>query len=58
MNIHFPGYKGLEKPTVLAFSRMVVCLDCGYTELTITEPELRALERGSSNEIGRQASGN
>lgn len=57
MNIHFPGYEGLEKPTVWVFQRIVVCLDCGYTDLTIAEPELKALERGLSVEMGTQTRG-
>ena len=51
VNIHFPGYEGLEKPTVWVFPKMVVCLDCGYTDLSLAEPELRALERGLSNQV-------
>src|SRR5215813_10162884 len=58
VNIHFPGYEGLEKPTAWVFPKIVVCLDCGYTGLTTAEPELTALERGLSNEIGAQTSGN
>jgi hypothetical protein len=48
INIHFPGYEGLEKPTVWVVPEIVVCLDCGLAEFTIPETELRALvERAS-----------
>jgi hypothetical protein len=43
INIHFSGVKGLEKPTVWVFPRLRVCLDCGFTEFTIDDSELRAL---------------
>ena len=45
--IHFPGRKGLEKPIVWAFPKLVVCLQCGYTEFAVPERELQVLEQGS-----------
>jgi len=44
--IHFPGRKGLEKPIVWAFPKLVVCLQCGFTEFTLPERELQVLEQG------------
>ena len=44
--IHFPGRKGLEKPIVWAFPKLVVCLQCGFTEFTVPERELQVLEQG------------
>jgi len=35
MNIHYPGMKGLNIPTVWVFPRVSVCLDCGLAQLTI-----------------------
>lgn len=43
IGIHFPGLKGLEKPLVWVFPKLVVCLDCGVTEFVIPETELRVL---------------
>ena len=43
MNIHFPAYEGLTKPTVWVFPEVMVCLDCGCAEFSIAEPELRRL---------------
>jgi hypothetical protein len=48
MNIHLPGFNGLEKPTVWIFPEMVVCLDCGFAECTIPESELHKLARGAA----------
>ena len=32
INIHFSGREGLDKPGVLIFRKLLVCLDCGTTE--------------------------
>jgi len=40
INLHFPGYEGLEKPTVWLFPEVVVCLDCGVAEFSIPNTEL------------------
>ena len=41
--VHFPELKGLEKPIVWLFSELTVCLDCGFSEFSIPEAELRVL---------------
>ena len=46
--IHFPGLKGLDKPIVWVFPKLVVCLDCGFTEFAIPDTELRQLAEGDS----------
>ena len=46
--IHFPGVKGLDKPIVWVFPKLVVCLNCGFTEFTISEGETRVLREGSA----------
>jgi len=46
--IHFPGLKGLDKPIVFVFPKLVVCLRCGFTEFTMPERELCVLKDGSS----------
>ena len=48
MMIHFSGRKHLENPGVLTFSKMLVCLDCGLTRLTIAEAELKLLREGNA----------
>ena len=45
--VHFPGFKNAEKPTVMVFPRLVVCLDCGIGEFNVTEAELRLLRQGA-----------
>ena len=44
--IHFSGIEGLRKPIVWAFPKLSVCLDCGFTEFTVPERELRVLVEG------------
>jgi len=44
--IHFPGLKGLDKPIVWLFPKLVVCLHCGLTEFTVPESETRVLREG------------
>jgi predicted nucleic-acid-binding Zn-ribbon protein len=43
INIHFPGMKNLDKPSVFVFPTVIVCLECGFTEFSVTESELRLL---------------
>lgn len=45
--IHFAGLKGLDKPIVWVFPRLLICLRCGLTELTVPERELRVLRDGT-----------
>jgi len=33
--IHFQGLENIDKPTVLVFPELVVCLDCGFTTLLL-----------------------
>jgi len=46
INIHFPGWRGLDKPAVMVYPKLVVCLDCGFTQFMLPETELRTLGKG------------
>jgi hypothetical protein len=46
MAIHFPGLKNIDKPVVWVFPEVLICLDCGTAEFTMSEPELRKPARG------------
>ena len=48
INIHFSGRKGLDKPAVLVFPKLVVCLDCGVTQFTLPETELSLLREAAA----------
>ena len=41
--IHFPSLKGLDKPIVWVFPKLLVCLKCGTTEFAIPADELKVL---------------
>ena len=41
--IHFSGLENLRNPHVLVFPKVIVCLDCGFSEFSIVEPELKKL---------------
>ena len=43
INIHFPGKENLTKG-VLAFPKLLACLDCGLTDILLSEDELRRLK--------------
>jgi hypothetical protein len=45
--IHFLGPEGLKKPIVFVFPKLLICLKCGFAELTIPERELRVLQTGT-----------
>jgi len=55
INIHFPGMEGLTKPTVWAFPRLTVCLDCGVARFTVAEAELERLADRDSGSRSYQA---
>lgn len=46
INIHFPGLKNLTR-SVWAFPTLLVCMNCGFTELQLEEAALRELHDGS-----------
>jgi len=46
--IHFPGLKGLDEPIVWSFPKLLVCLECGFTEFTVPERELSVLATGEA----------
>lgn len=45
--IHYRGLKGLDKPIVMLFPKLLVCLDCGFTEFSVPENDLRLLNHGT-----------
>jgi hypothetical protein len=48
--IHFPGLKGLEKPIVWVFPKLLVCLDCGVAEFSLPGRELGVIVKGTAIE--------
>jgi hypothetical protein len=48
LNIHHPGMEGLDKPTVWAFPYLLICVDCGFTNFTLPDDQLRELIESDS----------
>lgn len=45
MIIHFSGFQNVDKPGVLVFPELWVCLDCGYSRFEVPETELALLAK-------------
>lgn len=43
MNIHFPGMKGIDIPSVWLFPKVFVCMDCGAAQFLVPEAEKKQL---------------
>lgn len=46
VNIHFPGPRNLDELGFFVFPKLAICLDCGFTQCTLPERELRLLKEG------------
>lgn len=53
-NLHFPGWRGLDQPSVFAFPKVIVCLDCGHAEFKIAERELHLIRSGTVPPSGQK----
>jgi hypothetical protein len=42
--IHFAGLRNLDKPGALVFPKVLVCLDCGVSQFSLTQGELGLLK--------------
>jgi hypothetical protein len=49
MLIHHEGLKNLDKSGGLLFPKLLVCVDCGFSQLTIPKPALALLASDSLN---------
>jgi hypothetical protein len=47
--IHFSGLKGLDKPIVWVYPKLLACMNCGFTEFAIPETDLRRLAEGAAD---------
>ena len=46
--IDFSGLRNLDKPGVLTFPKLAVCLGCGFSEFTLEESALPVLEEAAA----------
>jgi hypothetical protein len=54
INIHFPEKADLTK-SVLAFPKLLVCLDCGLADVLLSQDELRNLNEMYSSCSGKSS---
>ena len=52
MGLHFPGLKNIDRPVVLVFPEIVVCLNCGTAEFSVPETQLRLLAKDAAGATG------
>lgn len=52
VNVHQFGLKNLNRQAVLVFADLVVCLDCGCSQLSIPKDKLALLATGNSKARG------
>ena len=50
IGIHVPGVKNIDKPRVLVFPELVVCLACGVAQFAVPEAALRLLAADPSTD--------
>jgi hypothetical protein len=46
MNVGFPGINRVSLPSIYVSTALLVCLDCGYTEIVIPAIQLERLKEG------------
>ena len=51
ISVHILGLENVDKPAVMVFPRLLVCMDCGFTELAMTENELRMLGKDPASYV-------
>ncbi len=47
MIIHFDGLKNADNPGVWVFPKILVCLDCGFSQFSVPESDVALLARGT-----------
>ena len=44
--IHFPGLEGLKVPLVVVHPNLTVCLNCGFVDFVLADPQKEQLKYG------------
>lgn len=48
--VHIPGLNNLDRPHILLFPELSVCMNCGNAEFTVSEKQLRLLVKRNGGE--------
>jgi len=51
INVHFRGLENIDNPGVLVLAKLLVCLDCGFSQFLLTEIQLSLLEKGTPTSL-------
>ena len=46
LGIHFSDRKSLDKPSLLLYPKLKVCLKCGHAEFIVSDTQIEELENG------------
>jgi hypothetical protein len=59
MVVHLGGFKNVDKSGVMLFPKVLVCLDCGFSQFTVSKAEraLLASESPNSERVRMAAAG-
>jgi hypothetical protein len=47
--LHVPGLQGLEKPSLIVFPKVQVCLNCGVAAFVMEDADLKSLRENYSS---------
>jgi hypothetical protein len=47
ITVHSPRLKNIDKPPVLVFGKLLVCLNCGKAQFDLQQPQLKQLSADS-----------
>src|SRR5579863_8889244 len=53
MMIHFNGLTNIDHPGIPAFSKVLVCLNCGFAQFTVPKTEMAMLASAYSEKLRR-----
>jgi hypothetical protein len=48
--VHHPGLEKVDKPAVMLFPKLRICMKCGFTEFKMHDTELRLLGESSADD--------
>jgi len=48
IDIHFPGLSNVRKSPILVYPELLVCLNCGKAEFTVSKDELALLAKSDA----------
>jgi hypothetical protein len=47
--LHFPGLESLDKPLIMVFPQVSVCVDCGSAQFAVPKAELQLIKQSGKS---------